>query len=761
MNTLTRYSMAVLLMLVCISVSGKKQTMNSPIGEWKLDAAGLPCFNYMGSVPYKATLATGDSVKLDPDPWFVLGNYQLTLFTHVSGQYELITGQRAWARMNQGNRKNMGMNDARLEVIAADGSVSRIYPLVGMGSLSADSTKSRRTFGCGYAQYQYQADKLQVSRTLSVKPSLTIDGGASAFLLTVTIKNKTGKSKNLRYTESIRAQYETIMQQSTPREWRKVKYTPIIDAQRIEARFDAKTDDPMLFLSKDDICKYEGFPPILYMEDLSGKAQSACTHDDLGLSYDLTLRNGEERQFQMIVGFDMQRDYAKRSDAPRELKNGGLFSQDWKKTLPQYREEQNAALGSAVLPNKELTWHAYMLEAMATYSDYYHETKIPQGTIYDYAWGQHASARDNFQHALPTIYYHPELTKSIIRYMMKRTAPSGEIMLIEYGNGFAEPTCYQTSDQQLWFFLLLSEYLRITKDYAFLNERVACYPVKNMPRYTILEHAQHCYDYLRNQVGTGSHGLVRLMNSDWCDAVFYSISAPYNVVQPEGESHMNTAMALAILPCLADQLEAANNGQFSMVNSQLIQSIRLLRQQLFDAYMKDWGSRRYPRRMYFAGKAYGETQMFLDHLGFTLQISDLPAERKRALYTEMRQRLYAGEKLGAREQEKPELTSDDIEPGSRENGGFWYSLNGPAILGIATFDKQEAWARLKQMSLANGARQFPQYWSSYWSAADNIESSLMPSEGLPDQTHIYPDIAIACAHVHAWMLYCYNRLKEY
>ena len=224
---------------------------------------------------------------------------------------------------------------------------------------------------------------------------------------------------------------------------------------------------------------------------------------------------------------------------------------------------------------------------------------------------------------------------------------------------------------------------------------------------------------------------------------------------------MNTAMALAILPCLADQLEAANNGQFSMVNSQLIQSIRLLRQQLFDAYMKDWGSRRYPRRMYFAGKAYGETQMFLDHLGFTLQISDLPAERKRALYTEMRQRLYAGEKLGAREQEKPELTSDDIEPGSRENGGFWYSLNGPAILGIATFDKQEAWARLQQMSLANGARQFPQYWSSYWSAADNIESSLMPSEGLPDQTHIYPDIAIACAHMHAWMLYCYNRLKEY
>ena len=733
--------------LPCFYASGKG-TGKSPIGEWKQDGAGLPCFEYVGSIPYKATLATGDSVKLDPDPWFVLGNYQLTLFTHVSGQYELITGQRAWARMNQGDRKNTGKNDARLEVLSADGGIAKTYPLVGMNSLSADSTKCSRTFGCGYAQYQYQADKLQVSRTLSVKPSLSIDGGASAFLLTVTVKNKSGRTQHLRYTESIRAQYETVMQQSTPREWRKVKYTPIIDINKVEAHFDAKTDDPLLFLSKDAICKYDGFPPVLYMEDLSGKAQSACTNEDLGLSYDLTLRNGEERRIQIIIGFDMQREYAKRADASKELKDGGLFSEAWKKVLPQYNEEPNAEL------RRELTWHAYILEAMATYSDYYHETKIPQGTIYDYAWGQHASARDNFQHALPTIYYHPELTKSIIRYMMQRTAPSGEVMLIEYGNGFAEPTCYQTSDQQLWFFLLLSEYLHVTKDYAFLNERVACYPVKDMPKFTILEHAQHCYDYLRNQVGTGSHGLVRLLNSDWCDAVFYSVAAPYNVVQPQGESHMNTAMALTILPALADQLEAAST------DNHLVSSIRTWRQQLHNAYLKDWGERAYPRRMYFAGKAYGDSQMFLDHLGFTLQISDIPTARKQMLYAEMQQRLYAGEKLGAREQEKPELTSNDIEPGSRENGGFWYSLNGPAILGIATFNKQEAQARLRQMSLANGARQFPQYWSAYWSAADNIESSLMPSEGLPDQTHIYPDIAIACAHVHAWMLYCWNKLHE-
>ena len=746
----------IFLMMLTVSVvssAAKKQMSSSPIGEWKQDKAGLPCFEYVGSVPYKATLANGDSVKLDPDPWFVLGNYQLTLFAHVSGQYELITGQRAWARMNQGDRKNTGKNDARLEVLSADGSVAKTYGLVGMGSLSADSTKSKRTFGCGYAQYQYQADKILVSRTLSVKPSLSIDGGTSAFLLTVTVKNKTGKTQHLRYVESIRAQYETMMQQSTPREWRKVKYTPAIDTRKVEARFQVETDDPLLFQSKDDICKYEGFPPVLYMEDLTGRALPHCTKEDLGYAYDVTLRNGEEQQIQMIIGFDMERDYAKRSDVKAELGNSpsSSFGLQWKQVLPDYKDEQDMEL------RRELTWHAYMLEAMATYSDYYHETKIPQGTIYDYFWGQHASARDNFQHALPTIYYHPELAKSIIRYMLQRTQPNGDVMLIEYGNGLAEPTCYQTSDQQLWFFLLLSEYLRITKDYAFLNEQVACYPVKDMPKFTVLEHAKHCYDYLRNMIGTGSHGLVRLLNSDWCDGIYYCLSEPYNVVQPQGESHMNTAMALSILPVLAEQLEKGN------ADAHFVNSIRVWRQQLYDAYMEDWEDRPYPRRMYFAGRNFGENNLFLEPMGFTLQVQDIPLERRQLLYREMQQKLYAGEKLAARQQENPELTSDDLDYGSRENGGIWYSLNGPVICGVGTFDKAEAMRLLKQMSIANHARQFPQYWSTYWSSADNVESSLVAPDkgapGLPDQTAVYPDIAIACAHVHAWMLYCYNRLQ--
>jgi cellobiose phosphorylase len=82
------------------------------------------------------------------------------------------------------------------------------------------------------------------------------------------------------------------------------------------------------------------------------------------------------------------------------------------------------------------------------------------------------------------------------------------------------------------------------------------------------------------------------------------------------------------------------------------------------------------------------------------------------------------------------------------------------ILGLAGFDREEAWKRLKNMTLANMSKQFPDYWSSYWSASDNQESSLIPEEGLPDQSYDYSNIPVICAHPHAWILYCYYYLKD-
>ena len=114
----------------------------------------------------------------------------------------------------------------------------------------------------------------------------------------------------------------------------------------------------------------------------------------------------------------------------------------------------------------------------------------------------------------------------------------------------------------------------------------------------------------------------------------------------------------------------------------------------------------------------------------------------------------------ASQQQAPEFEDDGYEKGSRENGGFWWALNGPVILGVAQFDREEAQRLFNNMTLKHLSEEFPQYWSSYWSAADNLESSLIPEEGLPDQTIDYASIPVYCAHPHAWILYCYYRLHE-
>ena len=132
-------------------------------------------------------------------------------------------------------------------------------------------------------------------------------------------------------------------------------------------------------------------------------------------------------------------------------------------------------------------------------------------------------------------------------------------------------------------------------------------------------------------------------------------------------------------------------------------------------------------------------------------IPEIPVERKRALFAEIQTRLIKGEALGPKQIEK---STDKLgtRAGSRENGGFWYALSGPVILGLAGLDRDAASELLRKQTFGNYARQFPQYWTGQWSASDSLDAAALPTEGL-SQNIVY------CAHAHAWPLYCYLRLR--
>ncbi len=739
-----------------------------PLGRWIEDEHGLPCYRYLGPLSFHAAMKNGQPAVLPDDPFFLLGNYRLTLFVHASGRYQLITGERAWARMNRGDAPESGANEAAVEF------GGHRHELIGMAQAAAAAAD--KLFGVGFARWVYHLGPsminyagavhhhvdppLRVTRTISVLPSSKPGEGSSAFLVAVRLRNSGATTLSVSYSESVRANYEPILMSGAP-ERRLVKFTQEVvrdDAAgiiRAEVRADGAR--PLSFAPAGQMSRLDGAPPSLFVK--AGGAsdahapirlstgKDASGHDRLDLGCSLDLEPNAEKQITFVVGYS----HDPASDAMEALAvqllgrsagsaDGERFSKAWRSVIPDFSGEPDPEL------RREMQWDAAALEAMATYREYYDETVVPQGTVYDYAWGAMLSNRDLAQHALPLCHTNPALARSVLRFIMKRTAPDGEIKLSDEGYGWAAHGAMLTSDQQLFFFMLLAEYLRATGDRSILTQEIGYYPVECCGKATGLEHVRRAFLFLRDRIATGDHGLVRLWNSDWNDMFYWWPTAiPYNVMFTSAESHMNSAMAVAILGDMASMLDSTGG--------ELAAAMRQYRGEILDAYLRDWGTRPFPRRIYIRdNQAVGDSDMWLEPQGFTLLIPELDRERKRQLWGEVERRLVAGEAMGARQIEKP-ASRPGTEAGSRENGGFWYALNGPLILGIATFDRAAAVELLKKMTFANFARRFPQYWTGQWAASDSLDSSLLASEGLSGNL-------VYCAHAHAWPLYCYLRLQE-
>jgi cellobiose phosphorylase len=721
------------------------------IGEWSEDAAGLPCYRYLGPLPVVPPSSRISASYLPEDPFFLLGNYRLTLIAHASGHYQILSGERAWGKLNQGPEQWSGLNDAAVEV------AGKRVELVGVNCPAA--RQAEKQFGVGYAQYRYSPlPDLSVTRTLSVLPSKGLGDGTSAFLVAVRMKNTGQQPLDAAYLENVGAAYAQIIAEwDTDRNLVKYSNRVVRAADHVRCIVQAKEPRPLLFSQDGRMSRFEGAPPSLFVKLIPRQnaaeptltvEKDAAGVDRLGVRAVCTLAAGQETAFHFLVGYVFSEAELDPLAAKITVAMGDSsaphFQQDWSRIVPAFKGETDGEL------RREMRWNAAVLEEMATWREYYDETVIPQGMVYDYEWGMMASSRDLAQQALPFCHTNPALARSTLRFIMKRTLPDGEIKLDDLGFGWCPHSGRLTSDQQLYFFMLLNEYLRVTGDTSILTEKISYYPAERGGQGTGLEHVRDAFLFLRDRIGVGRHGLMKLWNSDWNDMFFFwPTTESYNRIFDTSESHMNTAMAVVILGDLASTLDRLGSAE----DAELTAALRQHREGLREAYMSDWGARPFPRRMYFQhGQPVGEDGMWLEPQGFTLLIPELPADRKRALYHEIQERLMKGEAMGAKQVEKP-IQKLDTLPGARENGGFWYALNGPLVLGVAGFDQWEAQKLLRRMTFANYQRHFPAYWTGQWTASDSLDSASLVTEGLS----VY---LTYCAHAHAWPLYLYLRLQE-
>lgn len=212
-------------------------------------------------------------------------------------------------RVNQGKKRNSGANRSLLEILEGE-RVQQSIQLTGMESIAADPSVCQRIFCCGFANYAYTVGEISIEKNLSVKPSNTPYDGTSAFLLTVTISNRSGKKKDFAYTEGVTAHYEEIQYQAISTDCRKVRYDYCVFYDQIKQlvgmHIKGVTDDPLLFEDRHAMSKYEGFPPTLFIKSLLEDVILSDANNEISAQYKFSLEVGEKKIIPMIVGYTFE-----------------------------------------------------------------------------------------------------------------------------------------------------------------------------------------------------------------------------------------------------------------------------------------------------------------------------------------------------------------------------------------------------------------------------------------------------------------------
>lgn len=568
--------------------------------------------------------------------------------------------------------------------------------------------------------------------------------------------------------------------------------------EKVDARFDGS-----FFFSNQDMLRPTGISEVA----------DGSREDALILSTEMTLKPQETKTLYFLIGYlpgDMKMEYlvAKYQTGFETVLEDTL--QEWKKepiTLKiggEEGKEENWIY-------RELLWHNYYLRSCMTYDQALGSHVLSQGGYYQYVWGNQCCIRDILQHAVPFIYSRPEIAREIIDYSLKMVDESGWVyngiagdgvisdddpreqnaygstimeefiggyqdIVKDYANNGKVPIENRFSDNELWIFWLVTEYVQATKDYDYLNEvKIGYFSCNNRPR-TVLEILLDCFNYIQNDIGVGKHGLMRNLFHDWSRVLMHKNYRPLSredkVNAPHiAESLFNASLAVYCCDCLASLLgeighekaveaKAFADGQRSAINS---------------VWNGKWIQRAWISDQY--GFVGDENEFILEGQPWTLISHVLEEEQAKILIQNIKELVMDPSPIGCAKQR---LAPDAA--GISHDGWVWWSLNGLLLWGIMPYDNKLAYEEYIKNSLGRHAEVYPNIWFGIWSGPDEYTSFLseypgyarwndnpeiIPSkkralEGNEDE-HEWPcalNFPVGNLHAHAWPMYAAIRFLQ-
>jgi hypothetical protein len=492
---------------------------------------------------------------------------------------------------------------------------------------------------------------------------------------------------------------------------------------------------------------------------LDGNLDQSGPQSALLLERKFALQPGESRTLTFMYGYlpsgtDLDTLTTKyRKSTQTALRDS---SEQWKKSGLRFSTQSDPWV------EREVTWNHYYLRSGMSYDDFFHHHIISQASIYQYVMGFQGAARDPLQHVLPFIFSNPEIVREVLHYTLREVRADGSIPYGIVGHGMPMPTVSDnSSDMPLWLLWAASEYVLATRDVGFLDSRIVPIYGVRAEGATVRELLTRCYKHLVDDVKTGQHGLMRMLQDDWNDALVtaWVPAASHAECVEQGESVVNSAMAAYVFDYYALMLTYAGD------EGRVAGPIRQKAEEHRDAVGKQWTGKWFRRAWLGPTMGWlGEKGLWIEPQPWALISGATSEDQTATLVKAIDENLRRPSPIGAIQiSDSADRVGNGVwktEPGTSVAGGVWPSLNQTLIWALARVDGAMAWEEWKKNSFAKHAEVYPEIWYGTWSGPDVLNSALSkhPGETTGGKPFGWTDFPVLNMHTHACPLYSLTKL---
>ena len=727
-----------LALVIGVACGGGAETTGSRFGHWSTEA-DLPVF------VYDADQSAIPEAEWDPilapktrRHWVAIGNQRIQAMVANDSTVALWDEYDGLRWITAPDPEGTGISIVEESDGSCWGSAFALRP---------PETVPIRVFGPTWFRVETEHNGLRLERTV-----LCPEGEAPWLLVRVHLQAPTDAGRTVRHVEewALRPRFVNIGGNDETRRAvaaESVRYS--VDAQDCTLRASEERTDAAAKYAKQSFPAVFGEPHIIILEALGGTEVQAEAngepHPVLRLVSEVKLGPGESTDLWFRFGLDDSLVV----DDPEAMFQSSLASLSDR--LPR------ASAEAAPMAEREIPWHAALLTGGAATDGVLGGHTLNQGSAYSFVMGFNGAARDPLQHALPLVYFEPELALSVLRNTCSWATPEGELPYALDGAKQPWTAGYEPSDQNLWALWLAAEYAAATGDLATFDEPLAYHPAYGVDPVPLREHLRRQFRFFVDEIGLGEHGHVRMLTSDWSDAAVSTaveeLGIDRSLMIEKGESVLNSAMAAWVLPVYAGLCDRL--GEDSQADE-----ARALAESLRQAVAGEWNGRWF-RRAYAPGwGAIGDDECWLFVQPWAILCGAANADQARALLETIDQGARAESPLGARV--RFPLPEDIRKPGElTPGGGIWFSINMTLIWAAARVDPELAWDEWLRMTLTAHQEAYPNIWEGTLSGPDSYNAPESPRAGRTWEAAPFfamQSFPVNNLHSHAQLLLAYLRL---